>query len=93
MNGEDINENLRKFQLFILKARNSECLINKYGDLKHLDYELELGKLNEEAEKKNWTQFKYLNQTKVQTYNKDMVEKFTQLVNKIQTYFVNMVKF
>jgi hypothetical protein len=79
VNSKKIDENLRKFQLFILKARNAECLINKYGGLEQLVYEI--NRLNIKAEMKNWTQFKYLNQSIGQKYSKDMVDKFNELVN------------
>ena len=82
---EDSNKELRQFQEFVLKTRNAECLFKKYGSFDQYAYELNVK--NNENNKLKWLEFmkywKNLNNSIEKTQNREIVEKFNDMVSLI----------
>jgi len=77
------SNSLKQFQISILKGRNAECLLNKYGDLER--YDLELNERNKENNALNYEKFirhwNNLSATLEMNYNKEIVQYFNNMVD------------
>lgn len=79
----DTNEELKRFQHFILGSRNAECLYKKYGNYDMLNHEMQ--KLNNQHNSVKWLEFskqwKNFNRSFEKASSKELVSKFNNMVN------------